>query len=350
MRLLLCACALALAAPAMAQEAETEQARAVAEFKAIALKKTGPREQAARNAEVADWTQRHATTDLGSYGFLRPLAKYFGRDYAGAGDGLLEWLDAHPTLPTADYDIMVGRILLSRSIRAARNAAWPVFDKALPQALARYTPPSTLYRYVGMALAAKKTDGEAKKRLAALIGKLMVDSRVSIDDRLDTAAGLLAPRSGGAKRPSRPKPVFKPFTATDMDGVQRATADYRGTVLLIDFWATWCGPCLREMPNVVAAYKKYHDQGFEVLGVSLDKADAAAKIREVTGRMGMPWPQIYDGKWWKAALAVKSNVRSIPATFLLGRDGKLRYTNARGAAFLTAVEKLIKEPAPGDAR
>jgi thiol-disulfide isomerase/thioredoxin len=89
---------------------------------------------------------------------------------------------------------------------------------------------------------------------------------------------------------------------------------------MLDFWATWCPPCREEIPGLVAVYNKYHDQGFEVLGISLDKKDDAEKLATFTKDHNMPWPQIFDGKFWTAQVAVQYDVRSIPAAFLVDGD------------------------------
>ena len=118
--------------------------------------------------------------------------------------------------------------------------------------------------------------------------------------------------------------------------------------MIIDFWATWCGPCVREMPNVVATYEKYKDQGFAILGVTMDRAGVEDKIGDFMKKQGMDWPQIYDGKGWKTAPGVLNNIRSIPFTFLLDREGRVRYSKLRGDALGRRVAELLsgKEPPP----
>jgi peroxiredoxin len=95
---------------------------------------------------------------------------------------------------------------------------------------------------------------------------------------------------------------------------------HKAKLVMLDFWATWCPPCREELPGLVAVYNKYHDQGFEVLGISLDKKDDAEKLATFTKDHNMPWPQIFDGKFWTAQVAVQYDVRSIPAAFLVDGD------------------------------
>ena len=132
-----------------------------------------------------------------------------------------------------------------------------------------------------------------------------------------------------------------PIIGKDLAGKAASLNDYKGKVLLLDFWATWCGPCVAELPNVIAAYSKYHTKGFEILGISLDQADARPKLEKFIADQKMPWRQVYDGKFWEAANAEAYGVRSIPFTLLIGRDGKIAAVGARGPALAPAIEAAL---------
>ena len=133
--------------------------------------------------------------------------------------------------------------------------------------------------------------------------------------------------------------TFPDFNEKDLAGKPLSIANAKGKVVLVDFWATWCGPCRAELPNVLAAYRKYHDQGFEIIGISLDQDQA--KLAEFTKSMYMTWPQFFDGKGWQNKLAVKYGIESIPATFLLDGEGKIIGKDLRGEELLAAVARTL---------
>ena len=132
---------------------------------------------------------------------------------------------------------------------------------------------------------------------------------------------------------------FPGFSEKDSNGRPLSVAAYKGKVVLIDFWATWCGPCKAELPNVLAVYRKYHAQGFEIIGVSLD--ENRNSLANFTQAQGMVWPQYFDGRGWENKVAVKYGVHSIPMTYLLDRRGIIIGESLRGEKLGDAVAKAL---------
>lgn len=124
------------------------------------------------------------------------------------------------------------------------------------------------------------------------------------------------------------------------EGKTLKLSDLKGKVVLIDFWASWCRPCRMENPNVVKAYNKYHEKGFEIFSVSLDK-DKAAWVNAIK-QDGLVWVNhVSDLLYWQSQAAQIYGVRSIPATFLIGKDGKIIAKNLRGEALDQALEQIF---------
>jgi peroxiredoxin len=121
---------------------------------------------------------------------------------------------------------------------------------------------------------------------------------------------------------------FPDFSEKDIEGKSFTVANYKGKVVLVDFWATWCGPCRVELPNVIETYEKFHAKGFEVMGISLD-SDKDALLKYIKAK-NMPWQQYFDGKGWENKLSQQFGVTGIPATFLLDGEGKVIAKDIRG--------------------
>lgn len=138
----------------------------------------------------------------------------------------------------------------------------------------------------------------------------------------------------------------KPLTieGVKIGGAKFTSADWKGKVILVDFWATWCGPCLAELPRVKKVYADYHDKGLELLGVSCDNKEDALKTF-LEKNTDMPWPQLFDGTkpGWHA-LATGYGIQAIPTMFLVDRKGIVRSVEAR-ENFEEMIPKLLVEKA-----
>lgn len=134
--------------------------------------------------------------------------------------------------------------------------------------------------------------------------------------------------------------VFPDFNEKDLAGKPLSIANYKGKLVLIDFWATWCGPCVQELPNVLKTYEKYHDKGMEIIGISLDRDEQA--LKKFIEEKGMKWAQFFDGKGWQNKLAAQYGIQSIPATYLLDGEGKILARDLRGDELEKEIAKHIK--------
>jgi thiol-disulfide isomerase/thioredoxin len=175
---------------------------------------------------------------------------------------------------------------------------------------------------------AVRSDNEKSREVAQ---ELVKDARApqTVKER---AAGLLK------RLEALGKPLELSFTA--VDGREVKLSAYKGKVVLIDFWATWCGPCVVELPNVLKTYEELHPKGFEIVGISFD-AEKDALVKFVKEK-NMPWPQYFDGKGWGNKFGQEFGITAIPTMWLVDKNGVLVDMNAR-ANLADKVRKLLSE-------
>jgi peroxiredoxin len=132
-----------------------------------------------------------------------------------------------------------------------------------------------------------------------------------------------------------------PFTQKDTAGIEVSLASFKGKYVLIDFWASWCGPCRQENPNVVKAFQKYQDKGFTILGVSLDQPTAKDKWLKAIYDDQLTWTHVSDLKYWNNEVAKAYGIQAIPQNYLLDREGKIIGKNLRGENLQTTLDALF---------
>ena len=239
-------------------------------------------------------------------------------------DAFMAEYSALPMEKQKDSTIRAGLDIRYQAIDAEKTAAYKSFIKSNPNsiisvvALTQFGGSMPDYEVVSPLYNAFSVDVKN-----STVGKAYAQK---LDILKQTIVGAIAPD----------------FTQNDPEGKPITMSSFKGKYLLIDFWASWCGPCRAENPNVVKAYAKYHDKGFEILGVSLDNDKGRDNWLKAIKGDGLVWSQVSDLKYWSNEVAKKYGISSIPQNFLLDPTGKIVGKNLRGEALVKKLAEIFK--------
>jgi thiol-disulfide isomerase/thioredoxin len=179
---------------------------------------------------------------------------------------------------------------------------------------------------------------DAVQMVADKAGRTALEDRIIKEFPVSMRAGLIK----GARR--QPEGIGKPFDLEFTDAVNGSTVsikNLKGKVVVIDFWAPWCGPCVADFPHMKELYTKYRDQGIEFIGVSLDQPKELGgldRLKAFVRENEIPWPQYYQGKGWESEFSISWGIDTIPRVFVVDTEGKLHSVDARGK-----LEDMIPE-------
>jgi thiol-disulfide isomerase/thioredoxin len=246
------------------------------------------------------------------------FASWAGAQKALAGDPKL-----------SDADRLEARVELAQSIHFDPTANWNTrdaqYEKALRQLIKDFPQKDQPYNML-LTFAAESSDDKAR----AIATEIMAEQ---VSDAVKEKAKAILRRLNGVG-----KPLDLQFTA--VDGREVDLSKLKGKVVLVDFWATWCGPCVGEIPHVKEAYDKYHSNGFEIVGISFDEDKQA--LTHFVQTHDMAWPQYFDGKGWQNKFGQEFAIDSIPTMWLVDKNGNLHTENGRDG-LQGQVEKLLED-------
>jgi peroxiredoxin len=292
-----------------------------------------------RSEAAIAWLEAAASVDLGERAVLRNVAGYLLADTprkATATTALIGWLRTHEAFPAAGFETLAGNVLLFEAVRLADAGEWQACREQLPLLMRMRKDNYSVFWLLGRRGRDSGTDAGREFLQKSIIPELLKDHGLDDAERVHILRRLYEVDYTG------PKP-FVHVAGPGLDGKEVRTDGRGGRVLLVDYWATWCRPCLMAMPGVVAAHRKFEGQGLDVVGICLDEADRRERVLKTMADQGMEFPQIYDGKAFESDIVKANHVMAIPATFLIDRKGRVRYTGLEGEELERRIVELLAE-------
>jgi thiol-disulfide isomerase/thioredoxin len=229
----------------------------------------------------------------------------------------------------------------------AKNAAYMLASAQCSKAKWAYEPSLK-------AIDAFEANAPGDERAASLLARLAMGAGVTAEQSAAISARIVEkyPNSQAAASAKgkirQAQGIGKPFEFSFKDAItgrQIDSAGLKGKVLVIDFWATWCGPCIAEMPKMKKLYAEFKDKGVEFIGISLDQPEAQGglkRLKDYVEKNEIGWPQYYQGNYWNSEFSRSWGINAIPCVFVVDQDGNLYSTTARGK-LETMIPELLKK-------
>lgn len=264
-------------------------------------------------------------------------------------EGMQEQLDEFKELLRKDKRSLVRAVIVKREL-LEQLAQWRQFDD---DAKNKYI--SDFISFL-QSIELEANDGRLVRGVAQMIGQhdekaaeaFVTEAIPVFAASKDSDVAAAAVRLEGILRNMNLVGSKMPIEGRLLGGSPLDWSQYKDKVVLVDFWATWCGPCIAEMPNVVDNYKKYHGKGFEVIGISLDENPQS--VQEFVEQRDVPWSILFshdpNATGWEHPMAVKYGIEAIPAPILVGKDGRVISKQARGEALGKHLQELLGDPLP----